>query len=207
MSSEQKDHSTNFPNERRNSVRVRSLLPCSVRVIEPDQIKAIEARILDMAVVESDGALQNTIDWSERSEELPREVIFLLNEVRALRQQLTEIHRIVERSGEGALQSRWVTVNDRGFNYERDDDDPPLSPGDFVEFRLRIPSIHNPDVLALGEVVRVDESAEGESAAVKFRAISDLHRKAILRYAMRRERQLARSQQAPVFRDDGTFES
>ena len=113
----------------------------------------------------------------------------------------------MERSGEGALQSRWVTVTDRGFNYGRIDGDPPLSPGDFVEFRLRIPSIHNPDVLALGEVVRLDESAEGESAAVQFRAISDLHKKASLRYAMRRERQLARSQQVPVFRDDGSFES
>lgn len=206
MPTEQKDRSNRLADERRSSVRVRSLLPCAVRVIDPDQIDAVEARILDMAVVESDGALQNTIDWSERSEELPREVVFMLNEVRALRQQLTEIHRIVERSGEGALESRWITVNDRGFHCVQVEGEAALSVGDFVEFKLRIPSIHNPDVLALGEVVRLDQTEEGESAAVKFRAISELHKKAILRYAMRRERQLARSQQLPVFRDDGLFE-
>lgn len=206
MSSEQTDSRPDSSSERRSSVRVRSLLPCAVRVVDPDQIDAIEARILDMAVAESDGALQDTIDWSERSDELPREVVFLLNEVRALRQQLTEIHRIVERSGEGALEGRWVTVNDRGFHYEQAEGEASLSVGNFVEIKLRIPSIHNPDILALGEVVRVDETGDGESAAVKFRAISELHKKAILRYAMRRERQLARSQQLPVFRDDGSFE-
>lgn len=130
----------------------------------------------------------------------------MLNEVRALRQQLTEIHRLVERSGQGALKSRWVTVNDRGFHYIREADEPRFEVGDFVEFKLRIPSIHNPDVLALGEVVRVEETEDGESTAVKFRAISELHKKAILRYAMRRERQLVRSQKLPIFRDDGSFE-
>jgi hypothetical protein len=207
MSKEQTEQGPGQSKERRSSVRVRSMLPCAVQVIDAEQIPEMEARILDMAVVESDGALQDTVDWSERSEELPREVVFMLNEVRALRQQITEIQRQIERQGEGALKPHWITVNDRGFHVALADDDPVLTTGDFVEFKLRIPSIHNPDVLALGEVVRVDETPKERSAAVEFRAISDLHKKAILRYAMRRERQLARSKQAPVFRDDGSFNS
>ena len=184
--------------ERRSSVRVRSLLPCSVRVIDESAIPELEARILDMAVIESDGVLSDTVDWSERSDDLPREVIFVLNEVRALRQQITEIQRLVERQGEGAMDPRWVVINDRGFRFNKVDDDPALALGDFVEVKLRIPSIHNPDILAVGEVVRDGE----ESAAVEFRAISQLHKKAIIRYALRRERQLARSGKYPTIRDD-----
>lgn len=192
--------------ERRSSMRVHSLLPSALRVIARDEIPAIEARILDQAVVETDGALQDTLDWSERSEELPREVIYVLTELRALRQQITEIQRLVEQDGQGTLSPRWISVNDRGFQYTFDPRDPPLAVGDFVEVRLRIPSIHNPDILALGEVVRLEERDATRSAAIVFRAISDLHKNAILRYALRRERQLARSRQKPVFRDDGTFE-
>lgn len=184
--------------ERRSSVRVRSLLPCSVRVIDESEIPQLEARILDMAVIESDGVLSDTADWSERSDDLPREVVFVLNEVRALRQQITEIQRLVERQGEGAMDPRWITINDRGFRFQKVDNDPDLSLGDFVEVKLRIPSIHNPDILAVGEVVRDDD----EAAAVEFCAISQLHKKAIIRYALRRERQLARSGKYPTVRDD-----
>lgn len=175
--------------ERRSSVRVRSLLPCSVRVIDESEIPQLEARILDMAVIESDSVLHDTVDWSERSDDLPREVIFMLNEVRALRQQITEIQRLVERQGQGAIEPRWVVLNDRGFRVTTTEDDPDMEIGQFVEVKLRIPSIHNPDILAVGEVVRRSE----ESTAVEFRAISQIHKKAIIRYALRRERQLARS--------------
>ncbi len=188
--------------ERRSSVRVRSLLPLSVRVIEESEIPELEARILDMAVIESDGVLHDMADWSERSDDLPREVVFVLREVRALRQQITEIQRLVERQGEGALEPRWITINDRGFHFAFGDGDPALERGDFVECKLRIPSVHNPDILAVGEVVRVDDDAQRRGAAVEFRAISQLHKKAIIRYALRRERQLARSGKFPVFRED-----
>lgn len=184
--------------ERRSSVRVRSLLPCSVRVIDESEIPELEARILDMAVIESDSVLHDTADWSERSDDLPREVIFVLNEVRALRQQITEIQRLVERQGEGAVEPRWVVINDRGFRVTTTDDDPDMEIGQFVEVKLRIPSIHNPDILAVGEVVRGNE----ESTAVEFRAISQLHKKAIIRYALRRERQLARSGKYPSLRNN-----
>ncbi len=184
--------------ERRSSVRVRSLLPCSVRVIDESEIPKLEARILDMAVIESDSVLHDTVDWSERSDDLPREVIFVLNEVRALRQQITEIQRLVERQGEGALDPRWIVINDRGFRLTSTEDDPQVAIGQYVEVKLRIPSIHNPDILAVGEVVRAD----GDSFAVEFRAISQLHKKAIIRYALRRERQLARSGKYPSIRDN-----
>lgn len=206
MTDKQADQFQHPSDERRSSMRVHSLLPCALRVIEAQEIPAIEARILDLAVVETDGALQDSIDWSERSEELPREVVYVLTEIRALRQQLTEIQRLVERDGQSTLVPRWISVNDRGFQYTFDSNDPPLTVGDFVEVRLRIPSIHNPDILALGEVVRLEDRGATRSAVVVFRAISDLHKNAILRYALRRERQLARSKQKPVFRDDGTFE-
>jgi hypothetical protein len=179
--------------ERRSSVRVRSLLPCALRVVEPSEIAKLEARILDMAVIESDGILHDTSDWSERTEDLPGEVVFVLNEIRALRQQITEIQRLVERQSEGGYQPRWVGLNDRGFRFEVLEDDPGVEPGDFLEVKLRIPSLYNPDILAVGEVVRLDEDDDAGAVAVEFHTISQMHKKAILRYALRRERQLARS--------------
>lgn len=202
MSTKAPDDKPNRYNERRSSVRVRSLLPCALRRIGEAEIPQLEARILDMAVIESDGVLNDTADWSERSDDLPREVVFVLNEIRALRQQMTEIQRLVERQGEGALEPRWITINDRGFHCALLDSDPEIENGDFVECKLRIPSIHNPDILAVGEVVRVDDQPDNRGAAVEFRAISQLHKKAIIRYALRRERQLARSGKFPVVRDD-----
>jgi c-di-GMP-binding flagellar brake protein YcgR len=201
MSTETSDDKQRKYSERRSSVRVRSLLPCAVRAIEEAEIPALEARILDMAVIESDGALSDTIDWSERTDEMPREVIFVLNEIRALRQQITEVQRLVERQGEGGMEPRWVGINDRGLRFNVGDDDPSVSIGDYLEVRLRIPSIHNPDILAVGEVVRVDESEDRGAVAVEFRAISQMHKKAIIRYALRRERQLARSGKFPTVRD------
>jgi hypothetical protein len=173
-----------------------------VRVVEASEIPALEARILDMAVIESDGVLSDTADWSERADELSREVVFVLNEVRALRQQITEIQRLVERQGEGGMVPRWVGINDRGFRFDLNDDDPPVSIGGFLEAKIRIPSIHNPDILALGEVVRIDDGNDKGAVAVEFRAISQLHKKAIIRYALRRERQLARSGKFPTDRDN-----
>lgn len=186
--------------DRRSSVRVRSLLPCALRVVSEEEIPELEARILDMAVIESEGSLIETSDWSERNEELPRELSLVLGELRALRQQVTELQRVVERQSEGALEPRWITINDRGFRAELGDDELDVSVGEFVEIRVRIPNLRNPDILAIGEVVRIDDLDEGHAAAVEFRAISQLHKKAIIRYALRRERQLARSGDYPTAR-------
>lgn len=192
------EEGSNRFSDRRSSVRVRSLLPCAVRHIEPREIPRLEARILDMAVIESDGVLHDSSDWSERADDLPREVVFMLNEVRALRQQITEIQRLVERQSEGALSPRWMVINDRGFHFELAEEDPQLDIGHWLEVRVRIPSLHNPDVLAVGEVVRVDEDGGTRGAAIEFRAISQIHKQAILRYALRRERQLARSEKLTI---------
>ena len=162
--------------------------------IDESEEAALEARILDLAVLESDGIMHDVADWSERADELPREVMFVLNEIRALRQQLTELHRAVSARGEAALEPRWVVINDKGLFVERRDSDPDLTVGDLVELRLQIPSLHTPDILAVGSVIRVGEESGEQGFAVAFRHISQSHKKAILRYALRRERQLARSQ-------------
>ena len=188
--------------ERRSSVRVRSLLPCSVRVIEEDEINALEARILDIAVIESESAMSESVDWSERTDDLPREVTFVLNEIRALRQQITEMQRLIERQGSNSVEPRWLVINDQGFWYQFEESDPELSQGTFLEVKLQIPSIHTPDILAVGEVVRISREDGEKGAAIEFRAISQLHKKAIIRYALRRERQLARSGRFPVVRND-----
>ena len=186
--------STTKEDDRRSSVRVKSLLPVKVRPIDEEVIAAIEARILDLAVLESDGIKNEIPDWSERTDELPRDVVFLLNEVRALRQQISEIQRLVELQQQDGLESRWVVLNDRGLYVFAKDDDPEIKEGDHVEVRVQIPSLVTPDLLAVGEIIRVatDEGAENGFAIV-FRYISSEHSKAIIRYALRRERQLARS--------------
>lgn len=178
--------------DRRSSVRVRSLLPCSFRSIDAEEIAKIEARILDLAVLESDGVLHDVADWSERTDELPREVVFVLNEIRALRQQMTELQRQVAAQGH-ALEQRWVVINDRGVWVPTRDSDPEFEQGSHVELRLQIPSIHTPDILAVGEIIRVGTDGEESGIAIVFRSISQAHSKAIIRYALRRERQLARS--------------
>lgn len=152
----------------------------------------LEARILDLAVLESDGVMHDVQDWSERADELPREVMFVLNEIRALRQQVTELQRQVL-ADQHALEPRWVVINDKGVWIPSRDGDAPMTPGQFLEVRLQIPSIHHPDILAVGEVVRVETDDDEPGFAVTFRSISQAHAKAILRYALRRERQLARS--------------
>jgi hypothetical protein len=180
--------------DRRSSVRVRSLLPCRIRKVDDTEIPELEAQILDLAVLESDGVMHDAADWSERTDELSREVVFVLNEVRALRQQLTELQRIVAAQGKSPLEPRWLVINDRGLWVPSIDDDPELEPGDHVEVRLQIPSVHTPDILAVGEVIRVGEGDDDELGfAIVFRYISQAHSKAIIRYALRRERQLARS--------------
>jgi hypothetical protein len=179
--------------DRRSSVRVRSLLPCGIRPIATEEIEALEARILDLAVVESDGVLHDHSDWSERTEDLNREMVFVLNEIRALRQQITEMQRLVEAQSTNPLIHRWVVINDKGLWVPAVDDDPELAVGDHVEVRLQIPSLNTPDILALGEVLRVSDEEDDSGFAVIFRYISQSHSRAILRYALRRERQLARS--------------
>lgn len=178
--------------DRRSSVRVRSLLPCAIQKIDAEEIEALEARILDLAVVESDGVLHDHSDWSERTEDLNREMVFVLNEIRALRQQITEMQRLVEAQGTNPHISRWVVINDQGLWVPPIPEDPERAVGDHVEVRLQIPSLNTPDILALGEILRIgDEDDPG--FAVIFRYISQSHSRAILRYALRRERQLARS--------------
>ena len=177
--------------DRRSSVRVRSLRPCSVRLIGDDEIARIEAHILDLAVLESDGVLHDVADWSERTDELPREVVFVLNEIRALRQQITELQRQVAQGA--AIDQRWVVINDKGLWIPTVDGDPEFEKGQHVEVRLQIPSIHTPDILAVGEIIRVGTDDDEAGIATVFRSISQAHSKAIIRYALRRERQLARS--------------
>lgn len=183
---------TSQASDRRSSVRVRSLLPCSVQPLAPEDIPALEARILDIAVVESDSILHDLADWSDRADDLSRDMVFVLNEIRALRQQLAEMQRLVERQNKDCLRPEWIELNDQGLWVPRREGQQ-WTVGAFAEIRIQIPSIHTPDILALGEVVRVDVDGERSGEAYRFRAISQLHKRAISRYALRRERQLARS--------------
>src|SRR5690554_1943092 len=72
--------------ERRSSVRVRSRLACSFKKISIEEEKELESRILDAAVLEAESVMSDKADWSERADELTKESVFLLTEIRALRQ-------------------------------------------------------------------------------------------------------------------------
>jgi c-di-GMP-binding flagellar brake protein YcgR len=140
--------------------------------------------------------------WDERSDELDREVALVLNEVRALRRKLAEIQRMMERQDHEEMKSRWVTINDRGFHASVEEgEDFGFEAGQLIEVELQIPSVHTRNILAVGEVIRIDgeESEKGEGFAAEFRSISRIHEKAIMRYALIRERHLARSDR---FTDD-----
>lgn len=179
--------------ERRSSVRVRSILPCQVLPVKPDQVEEIQARILDLAVLESDGVMHDALDWRDHAEDISREMVFALNELRAMRQQITELQRLIETHNQAGLTSRWVELNDQGLWLADGDGEHTWTMGELAEVRVQIPSLHSPEILALGEVVRVDDDGERSGAAFVFRAISQPHKSAIARYALRRERQLARS--------------
>lgn len=181
--------------DRRSSVRVKSCLPCMVRPITEADIPGLEAKILDMAVLESDGVMNDAVDWRDHAEDLSPEMVYVLNEVRALRQQLTEIQRVIERHGQGEIAERWLELNDQGLWIPVDEHGPSWKIGDLAEVRVQIPSLHTPEILAIGEVLRIDEAEEDREggAVFFFRAISQPHRSAISRYALRRERQMARS--------------
>lgn len=145
--------------------------------------------MLDLAVLASDSDMRDGSDWTERKDEISKDVFYLLQEVRSLRHQLSEIQRTVDVRSDQALTPRWVELNDNGLFLPKMDGDT-WSEGEFVEIQVQIPSLHTPEILAGGEVIRVSE----EGAAISFRCISAAHSKAILQYALRRERQLARSQ-------------
>lgn len=182
--------------ERRSSVRASSLLPCAFRKIDDEEVPAVEARILDQAVVEGDTSFDEQSLWDERNDELSREAALVLNEIRALRRKMTELHRTVERGGDSEMASRWITINDRGFHAAEDDDGFDYEEGDLLEVKLQIPGVYTREILAVGEVIRVDEEEQEDSdpgIAVEFRSISKIHEKAIMRYALLRERHLART--------------
>lgn len=180
--------------DRRSSVRVRSLLPISVQRVEESEIPQLEAQILDMAVLESESVLHDFSDWTDRNnEEIPREMIYVLNEIRALRMQIGEMQRAVERQGKAELQPHWIELNDQGLWIGQRENESGWVLGDFAKIRLQIPSIHTPEILAVGKVVRIDEEKGKEGEAFVFQAISQSHRRAISRYALRRDRQQARS--------------
>ncbi len=180
--------------DRRSSVRVRSMLPISVQRVDESEIPQLEAQILDMAVLESESVLHDFSDWTDRNnDEIPREMIYVLNEIRALRMQVGEMQRAVERQGKVELQPHWIELNDQGLWIGRREDDANWELGEFAKLRLQIPSIHTPEILAVGKLVRIDEEVGKEGEAFVFQAISQAHRRAISRYALRRDRQQARS--------------
>lgn len=179
--------------ERRSSVRVRSRLPCAVDPIDAEEIAAIEARILDTAVLESDGVMHEAVDWRDHVEDLSREMVFVLNEIRALRQQVTEAQRVIEHLNETKLERRWVELNSQGLWLGEDETDDGWNEGDYAQIRIQIPSIQTPEILAVGEVIRLDDAQGREGIAFEFASICDPHRRAISSYALRRERQKARS--------------
>ena len=178
--------------DRRSSVRARALLPCAIERIEKEDVLKIESHILDAAVLDSEYANLDSADWSERSDDLSREMVFVLNEIRALRQQLTDIRRSVQTQGR-RLERRWVVINDKGFWIPLLPDDDEVQDEDIVRIEIEIPSLSSPHILALGEIIRVRADGPKPGMAIEFRSISSIHAKAILRYALRRERQLARS--------------
>lgn len=179
--------------DRRSSVRVKSRLPCRIERVDREAIPRLEAQILDLAVLESDGVMHDAVDWRDHTEDLTAEMVFVLNEVRALRQQLTEVQRVLERHGQRALEHRWVELNDQGLWLEADGEDQEWAPGEVAWVRIQIPSLQNPEVRAVAEVIRLDEEAGRVGVAFEFRVISQAHQRAISRYALRRERQAARS--------------
>lgn len=157
----------------------------------------MEARILDFAVLESDSVMADKADWSERADELSKETVFLLSEVRALRQQIAEIQRMVESQGNNPLIPRWVVLNDNGLFLPAIPGDHDWQVGAPCEVRVQIPNLQTPEVLAVGEVVRVGSGEDGEGVGIAFRYISQAHSRAVIRYALRRERQIARSLRFP----------
>lgn len=177
--------------ERRSSIRARSMLPCRIERVPKEQIMEVESQILDLAVLDAEHLGMSDSEWVDRADDLPREVRYVLAEIRALRQQLTEIRRSMQSTTE---PSRWVVLNDRGLWLPtQDGEEVEFEEGDFVKVYLGIPSLSSPMILALGEIIRVRQHPTRGGFALEFRSISDMHSKAIFRYALRRERELARS--------------
>lgn len=176
--------------DRRSSVRVKSLLPIKTTLLDEKQLEITVAKILDLAVLESGSLKKEIPNWAERADEVPRDVLFILHELRAIRQQMTDLQRMVVARNCDGLASRWVAINDRGlFIYT--DETPKVKLGDLIEIQLQIPSLDTPEILAVGEVVRLSSSKFGY--AINFKNISEEHSAAIIGYALKRERELARS--------------
>ncbi|GEM_PF-1710889 len=194
--------------DRRSSVRVRALLPMSFEPLSADEIARVKSRIVDQAVLDATTSFDEEEMWDERSDDLRREVVLVLNEIRALRQKMTELEGRLEHE-ESGLVDRWVTLNDRGLWVPTGSDTPgpdvDWSKGDHARVELRLPTVYSQRILAVGRILRVDGEDEGEEegpgVAVEFSSISNRHEEAITRYALLRERQVARSERLDVFDD------
>lgn len=176
----------------RSSVRARTLLPCAVTGIHRSHVAELESAILDMAVLDHEHA-NLAPDWAEHSESLPRDLTYVLSEMRALRQQVVELQRQIGLSSQQAITPRWVVLNDRGLWLPRVPEDDGLAEGELVKVELHIPSMSSPKILALAEIIRIRAGGARPGLALEFRAISSIHSNAIIQYALRRERQIARS--------------
>jgi len=88
--------------ERRSSIRARSMLPCKIERVPKDQIMEVESQILDLAVLDAEHLGMSDSEWVDRADDLPREVRYILSEMRALRQQMTDIRRSMEQRHEPA---------------------------------------------------------------------------------------------------------
>ena len=194
--------------DRRNSVRVRALLPMSFEPLSADEIARVKSRIVDQAVLDATTSFDEEEMWDERSDDLRREVVLVLNEIRALRQKMTELEGRLDHE-ESGLVDRWVTLNDRGLwvptGAETSGSNVDWSKGDYARVELRLPTVYSQRILAVGRILRVDGEDEGEEegpgVAVEFSSISNRHEEAITRYALLRERQVARSERLDVFDD------
>ena len=163
--------------------------------VAKETIPEYESRILDQAVLDDEYMNLNRADWTERQDELPKDTVYLLSEIRALRQQIVEIQRHVQSAAVRHISQRWLVINDRGLWVPYGEDDQELrqiQEGEFVYVDLQIPSLHTPRAQAIGEVVRVRADYK-PGMALEFRSISEIHSKALVQYALRRERQIARS--------------
>jgi hypothetical protein len=195
--------------DRRSSVRVRALLPMSFEPLSADDIARVRSRIVDQAVLDATTSFDEEEMWDERSDDLRREVVLVLNEIRALRQKMTELEGRLDKRDNSGLVDRWVTLNDRGLwvptGPETPGPDVDWSEGDYARLELRLPTVYSQRILAVGRILRVDGEDEGEEdgpgVAVEFSSISNRHEDAITRYALMRERQVARSEHLDVFDD------
>lgn len=190
----------------RTHVRIDGFIRLKYTKITKEQF--LKKRIPYIQNSETEGVAKHSIPSNyfdegnqKQTSSLPTEII---DEIHSIHKKLDLILKLMGNSEENDIfkeKPTEVNISGAGFKFKSYAD---LQIGDFLDLKMVLPNQSCLVIEAVGEVVRIDrvsrkeEGADGgacKEVAVKFAAINEDNREAIIRYVFKRQRELLRAKE------------